>query len=250
MKCKLAVFSDIHGNLQALEAILNDINNNDYDEVYCLGDVIALGPNPKECLDLIIKNNIKLILGNHELYYLRGTNIEKMNDSTKLHQFWIKKILNHEYEDYLNTCPLVIEKKIGKHRICFEHFLIKDNKLQYPFEELSITKDESIKCLVHSLSNDITIIGHEHNPFTIVSNNKLICIGSSGLLKDDNTFYYSLENVNDNLIIKQKNIKYDRKKLVNTLNNTEYPDKSIISKYFFGINNDDKYESKKILKKI
>ena len=47
-------------------------------------DVIELGPNSKECLDLIINNHIKLILGNHELYYLNGTEIEKMSDNIKI----------------------------------------------------------------------------------------------------------------------------------------------------------------------
>ena len=68
---KIAIFSDIHGNLQALESIITDIKKNNYDEVICLGDVIAMGPNPKECLDLIICNNYKMLLGNHELYYLK-----------------------------------------------------------------------------------------------------------------------------------------------------------------------------------
>ena len=60
MKNKIAIFSDIHGNLQALESIIKDIKEKRIDNVYCLGDVIGIGPNPKECLDLIINNNIKI----------------------------------------------------------------------------------------------------------------------------------------------------------------------------------------------
>ena len=67
---RIAVFSDIHGNLEALKEILKDIEKENIDDIICLGDVIGLGPNSSECLDLIIKNNIKLVLGNHELYYL------------------------------------------------------------------------------------------------------------------------------------------------------------------------------------
>ena len=44
---KVAIFSDIHGNLEALEAILEDIKKNQFDEVICLGDVIGIGPSPK-----------------------------------------------------------------------------------------------------------------------------------------------------------------------------------------------------------
>ena len=65
---RIAIFSDVHGNKEALEAILTSIEKIDFDEVICLGDVIGLGPNPKECLDLIRENHIKLVLGNHERY--------------------------------------------------------------------------------------------------------------------------------------------------------------------------------------
>ena len=55
---KIAVFADIHANCHALKVIMNDINNKMFDEVICLGDILSKGPNPKECLDLIIDNDI------------------------------------------------------------------------------------------------------------------------------------------------------------------------------------------------
>ena len=63
---KIAVFSDIHGNYQALDAILNDIKKYDYDEVIFLGDAIGIGPEPYKCLDRLLKSNITYIYGNHE----------------------------------------------------------------------------------------------------------------------------------------------------------------------------------------
>jgi len=46
-----ALISDIHGNLEALEAVLADIEQQDTDEIFCLGDIVGYGPNPRECLD-------------------------------------------------------------------------------------------------------------------------------------------------------------------------------------------------------
>lgn len=65
---KIAVFTDIHGNYEALKSIIEDIKKLKIDSIICLGDTIGIGPNSKECLDLIIENNITMILGNHELY--------------------------------------------------------------------------------------------------------------------------------------------------------------------------------------
>jgi len=60
-----AILSDIHANIEALEAVLADIEKHSVWRVICLGDVIGYGPNPKECIDLAKKFNVT-ILGNHE----------------------------------------------------------------------------------------------------------------------------------------------------------------------------------------
>ena len=91
---KIAVFSDIHGNLEALDAIITSIKKEGINMVFCLGDVTGKGPNPKECLDLIIENKIALALGNSELYYLFGTAIDEMSDEEVKHFNWVSSQLN------------------------------------------------------------------------------------------------------------------------------------------------------------
>ena len=61
----LAILSDIHGNLEALTAVLADIADRGIETIYCLGDVIGYGPNPRECMDLASKFHLCL-LGNHD----------------------------------------------------------------------------------------------------------------------------------------------------------------------------------------
>ena len=62
---KRALISDIHSNLEGLEAVLADIREQGINEIYCLGDIIGYGPNPCECIDLAMKCNVCL-LGNHD----------------------------------------------------------------------------------------------------------------------------------------------------------------------------------------
>jgi predicted phosphodiesterase len=61
-----ALISDIHANLEALEAVLRAISAQGVDEVWCLGDIVGYGPNPKECLDLVERNCSLCLLGNHD----------------------------------------------------------------------------------------------------------------------------------------------------------------------------------------
>ncbi len=61
-----ALVSDIHGNLEAFEAVLADIASQSIDQILCLGDIVGYGPNPCECLDTVIKRCKFSILGNHD----------------------------------------------------------------------------------------------------------------------------------------------------------------------------------------
>lgn len=236
---KIAVFTDIHGNLQALQSILDDIKDNNIDEIVCLGDVIAIGPNPKECLDLIINNKVNMILGNHELYYLKGTSIDdEMGESEIEHQCWVKNQLEEKHKDFLSSCSMKIEKNIFNKKILFQHFLIDYNsKDEYPFEDLNIVKDGSIEEKLQNINEDLIFIGHEHRPFEInIESKKLVDVGSSGC-RIDNTTFYTIITINDNQIsIDKKYLTYDRNKTIDTLLKTEYPDKKDISKIFFGLN--------------
>jgi predicted phosphodiesterase len=63
---KRALISDIHGNLEALQSVLADIASQGISEIYCLGDVVGYGPNPCECIDLVMESCALCILGNHD----------------------------------------------------------------------------------------------------------------------------------------------------------------------------------------
>ena len=62
---KRAILSDIHANLEALEAVLADMAKEGVDSIYCLGDIVGYGPNPRECIDRVMSFDLS-ILGNHD----------------------------------------------------------------------------------------------------------------------------------------------------------------------------------------
>jgi len=62
---KRAIISDIHANLEALEAVLADIGSQGVDDIFCLGDIVGYGPNPRECIDRVMGFGLS-ILGNHD----------------------------------------------------------------------------------------------------------------------------------------------------------------------------------------
>jgi diadenosine tetraphosphatase ApaH/serine/threonine PP2A family protein phosphatase len=66
-----AIISDVHGNLEALQAVLADIQRQQATEIFCIGDIIGYGPNPVECLDLVMNCPV-VLLGDHECAVLYG----------------------------------------------------------------------------------------------------------------------------------------------------------------------------------
>ena len=238
MEEEIAIFSDIHGNKEALMSILNDIKKRNIKKVYCLGDTIGIGPNPKECLDLIIKNNVNMILGNHELYYLRGTVIDKKADSEqKEHNNWVYSTLNEKYKKFLNNCPLKIEFKFSNYKITMQHFLFKKENLAYPYEPIKVLYERDINEKIDNIDSNIIFIGHEHKAMKIIrnENKKLIDVGSSGCTKNEHTVYTILSLKDNKLKIRKVSLFYDREKFERLFQDANYPEKKTVGKIFFGI---------------
>ena len=85
-----ALISDIHGNLEAFKAVLADIRSKGITEIYCLGDVVGYGPNPAECIDLVMDLDLCL-LGNHDQAALFDP--EGFNAAAERSIFWTRNVL-------------------------------------------------------------------------------------------------------------------------------------------------------------
>lgn len=253
---KLAVFTDIHGNLEALKTIINDIKSKNVDEIICLGDTIGLGSESKECLDLIIENNIKMVLGNHELCALYGTDIDSSINSNvqKEHYKWIRESLTTKEIDFLKKCPLYYEYNISYNniiknkKIIFSHYLLEDTSKLYPFEKNNLKND--VNLWIKYNNEDITyIVGHLHKSFnenevdgisedyieTIDKLTNIIVLDSGGCTIDNNTSYMLID-INKSLKFSKINLTYNYNKFINKELEKEFPDKKTILKLFYGIN--------------
>ncbi len=230
---KIAIFSDIHGNLQALETIINDIKNNNFDEIICLGDIVAIGPNPKECLDIILNNDIKMVLGNHEMYITRGTHFEKKLTTSEIeHHLWVKTSLTQSQKEKLEKLDLNYDIKLGKTTFAFMHFPY--NEATDNFYELQALKEYQIDVIFKNYNYDYIFYGHEHRSNTFISKDKqYIDVGSSGCTPDNKTFYTILDYDGENIKITKKELEYDRNLFEKTIINADYPEKELILKLFY-----------------
>lgn len=237
---RVAVFSDIHGNYQSLKSILDDISKEKFDNVICLGDILGMGPSSVMCLDEVMKSNIKMVIGNHELYQIKGTDIDNLTDAVKEHEAWINNMLEDRHRDYLNSLSLSYDILEDGHLFTFTHFLtFEDSSLEYPFLSLSIIKDGSVSDILKNSSYDYLFFGHEHNNFQLhVKERAFFCVGSSGCVKGNTTFYTIIEIDGDFINIKRKNILYDRRAFEKSIKANDYPSRKDLASIFFGIDID------------
>lgn len=106
-----AVISDIHGNLEALEAVLGDVPD-EIEIVHCLGDVIGYGANPNECCDLVREREMPLISGNHDLAIADlSTDLAWFNPVAAAAVEWTRERLTEENAHFLRTRPRMMREE-------------------------------------------------------------------------------------------------------------------------------------------
>jgi predicted phosphodiesterase len=98
---RYAIIADIHGNLEALECVLEDIKSQKCTHVVCLGDVVGYGANPKECLDIVRAMNIPVVKGNHDEYIGNDDDPEGFNDAAAEAVSWTRAQLTPEDRKWL-----------------------------------------------------------------------------------------------------------------------------------------------------
>ena len=106
---KFALFSDIHGNLEALEAVLADIVSERVQELVCLGDIVGYGPNPAECLEIIRRLSCPVVLGNHDEACVEPDREEGLNEYARAGIVFARKQLSNVQKNWLGNRPLQLD---------------------------------------------------------------------------------------------------------------------------------------------
>ena len=155
-----AVISDVHANLEALEAVLEDIGKRKVKDVIFLGDAVGYGPNPNECIELL-KDSCKVMLaGNHDCALTGLTDTENFNEYARLAIEWTSSVLTKPNLDVLKGLPLI--KIFKKDNALLVHSTPKEPEA---WHYLLTLKEAEIN--FHYFEQKICFLGHSHYPFII-----------------------------------------------------------------------------------
>lgn len=184
---KIAVISDIHGNMQALEAVLEDIKRENCDKIFCLGDLAMAGPEPVKATKLIKElyeqGNFELIQGNTDKMIGAYTPeiIEKVGAAFPIMSNALKndvKIMPDDLKDFLKNLPKQKELKLEGVKILLVHGSPRKND-ENIMPDLPIGKIEE---MLEGTDADVIFCGHTHIPcgYQTSKNQTVVNDGSVG----------------------------------------------------------------------
>jgi diadenosine tetraphosphatase ApaH/serine/threonine PP2A family protein phosphatase len=149
---KVAVLSDVHGNLAALEAVLADIDSVAPDELWCLGDLVGYNARPNECVALVRDRVDLCLVGNHDLVVRGDLSLEEFSSDAAAAARWSRDTLGVEERAYLRKLAPLGDRD----GVSLYHASPRD-----PIWEYVVTPDVALACLARQRTN-LALVGHSH----------------------------------------------------------------------------------------
>ncbi|MDM5248657.1 MULTISPECIES: metallophosphoesterase family protein [unclassified Lysinibacillus] len=242
---RIAIVTDIHGNASALNAVLSDIDSRkDIERIYCLGDMIGIGPDSNEVLQMLFsRNDILIITGNHDeaiLALAKGQEYPKSHAHTKEHHQWILDRLDESFIPKLEKLNRTIKENIEGHSILFTHYQIKNNyKNEHiskdPFSSIVTPSNENLEKLFEGNNEKLICFGHHHSTHYFIGNKTIyLNPGSLGCNDKSTAPYAIIAFTNETIEIKLEEATYDNTSFLESYHKLQVPELDFILKVFHG----------------
>lgn len=106
---RIAVFGDVHSNLEALEAVLADIRAQGVQRIVCTGDIVGYAANPSECLKIIYDLNCPVVQGNHDFYAASDASLKDFSLHALNAMLWTRARLSQADREWLRNLPMTVD---------------------------------------------------------------------------------------------------------------------------------------------
>jgi predicted phosphodiesterase len=161
---RIGVVSDVHANLEALDAVLAHLQGQAPDLVVCLGDFVGYGPNPNECVERLRPMLHAAVMGNHDQAALGDHPIDDFNLFAQAAIVWTQRVLTDGTRDYLAALPSREE---------VEGLLMVHGSPRRPVDEYVLDTRTARASLVDQTFR-IALVGHTHQPVIFEESNRRV----------------------------------------------------------------------------
>jgi len=167
---RLAILSDIHANLPALEAVLGDVEGAAVDELWCLGDVVGYGAQPDECASLVAERCALCLVGNHDLAVLGEIDVDEFAPDAADAARWTRHVLAAEWHEYLAT----LQPAAAVHGVELYHGSARDPVWDY------VLSEEAAWSTLQATQSPLVLVGHSHVPLALALDGDGVAGGVAG----------------------------------------------------------------------
>lgn len=156
---KYAILGDIHANLEALRAVLEDAEQQGVTHYACTGDVVGYNADPKACLQILRTLKWKIVQGNHDYYASCNESMELFTPRARKSIHWTRKQLSSFERKFLRQLPLILD---------VENFTIVHSSLSNPHRWSYIFRNKAAEANFRNQFNSVCFYGHTHVPLAFV----------------------------------------------------------------------------------
>ena len=180
---RYAIISDIHGNVEALQAVLGDIKTRSVDTIVCLGDIVGYYPDPEQCVSLVREHADFCVAGNHDYAAINRIDIQTFTYYALVAMEWTRSNISEDAKKFLASLPLTIERD----GLYFTHASPSNSQdWIYVFPDSEEAVFEAFNSLVHWLN----FIGHTHWPSIMIQEDDKIILNSEHRIALNAKNYY------------------------------------------------------------
>lgn len=239
---KIAILTDIHGNVEALDAVLRELDQQHIDQIWSLGDMIAMGPDSNEVMARLLDRGVQMITGNHDeavLSLLAGNGHPESYAHTRLHHEWVARTLKPDYADALFRLSRVIERTVNETRVTGIHYHIAPEKrdvsiTEEPFHDIVEATLVNMQSLFGAYEADVICFGHHHPVHQFQDEvRRYINPGALGVARDDLARYGILEWKETGLDIQSKVVSYDKRSFLEKMERRNVPQRDVMFRLFY-----------------
>jgi predicted phosphodiesterase len=166
----VALISDIHGNLHALESVLRSVDRESPDELWCLGDLVGYGPQPNRCCELVAERADVCLIGNHDLGVLGRIDLQDFSPDAAASARWTAEVLEDESRRFLES----LSPSAVLDRAELYHASPRDPVWEY------VLAPEVAFLSLEATEKPLVLVGHSHVALHFGAENLTLALGEEG----------------------------------------------------------------------
>jgi len=156
---RIGVFSDVHGNIDALEVVLKALQNESIAQAVCMGDLVGYGPDPNPCVDKTLAFADIVVAGNHDHGAARLINTDEFNEAARLAIEWTQSELTENAVKLLTRLPMIM---VGP------DFTVVHATPDEPEKWIYMSTYGDIYRSFNALTTPLCLVGHSHSPAVFI----------------------------------------------------------------------------------